>query len=65
MEQFQDDRFAVFARRECGHGERPDATERPLVTCATYGEARRIQREILRSSRICIIRYVGPAGGGD
>jgi hypothetical protein len=65
MDQFLDDRFAVFAHVDPNNRERPDHAERPLATCATYAEARRIQRELLRACRICVVRYVGPAGGGD
>jgi hypothetical protein len=65
VDLFQDDRFAVFAHVEPKTPERPDQSERPLATCATYAEARRIQREFLRACRICVVRYVGPAGGGD
>jgi hypothetical protein len=65
MDLVHDDRFVVFMRNDPGCGDRPDCAERPLITCATYAEARRVQREVLSSSRLCVIRFIGPAGGGD
>ncbi len=66
MEPVHDDRFVVFVRLDPSHANRPDRSERPFATCSTYEEARRIQRELHHASRsICVIRYVGPAGGGD
>jgi hypothetical protein len=64
MESRYDDCFVVFLR----HPSRPncpDRAERPLVTCSSYAEARRIQKEFHYTARDCVIRYVGPAGGGD
>jgi hypothetical protein len=65
MDLVHDDRFIVFVRHASPNEERPDAAERPLITCATYAEARRVRREIHNSARECVIRYIGPAGGGD
>lgn len=64
MESSQDDRFVVFVRHH-GQSYSPDRAERPLATCSTYAEARRIRREFHYTARECVIRYVGPAGGGD
>ena len=61
----QDDRYVVYVRADRSHTQRPDVAERPLISCASYEEARRIQRYVLRSSRACVIRFVGTAGGGD
>ena len=65
METVDEDRFIVYLRRDDSHPDRPDCSEWPLITCATYEEARRVQREFQRTSRDCVIRYIGPVGGGD
>src|SRR6516162_8513975 len=65
MESIHDDRYVVFLRCDRAHSKRPDCSERPLTTCSSYEEARRIQRELHLTSRDCVIRYIGPAGGGD
>jgi hypothetical protein len=65
MELVADDRFVVFVRHDPSQIDRPDHSERPLVACNTYQEARRIQREMQHTYRDCVIRYVGSTGGGD
>jgi hypothetical protein len=65
METIHDDRFMVFLRHDLSHAGRPDYAERPVVTCSTYEEACQIRRRLLERKRDCIIRFVGPAGGGD
>jgi hypothetical protein len=65
MDIVHDDGFVVFIRADRSHSERPDDAERALASCPTYEEARSVQRRVLRMSRDCVIRYVGPAGGGD
>jgi hypothetical protein len=65
MESVLDDRFIVFIRQDRGNSNRPDHSERALVTCASYEEARRVQRYLRHAERASVIRYVGPAGGGD
>jgi len=65
MESSHDDRFIVFVRQYGCPSYRPDLAERPLAICSSYAEARRIRREFHYTARECIIRYVGPAGGGD
>jgi hypothetical protein len=65
MESAHEDRYVVFLRHDRAHSSRPDCSERLLTTCSTYEEARRIQRQMQESSRPCVIRFVGPAGGGD
>lgn len=60
-----DDRFMVFVRAEAAHRNSPDLNEEPFILCATYEEARRIQRSMRQALRDCVIRYVGEAGGGD
>lgn len=65
MESSHDDRFIVFVREPCSAGCGPHVAERPLVVCSSYAEARRIRRELQYAARECVIRFVGPAGGGD
>ena len=65
MEDVLTDRFIVFVRDDRRSPDRPQLVERELVTCPTYEEARWIRQEYGRTGRKCIIRYVGPAGGGD
>jgi hypothetical protein len=60
------DCFVVFVR----DGSRssawwPDAAERPVAACPTYEEAARVREQLRRSGRSCVIRFVGPTGGGD
>jgi hypothetical protein len=65
MHTVHEDCFVVFVRRVTGSADHPDVVEQRLVSFATYAEARRVQREFRRCARDCVIRYVGPAGGGD
>jgi len=59
----QDDCFVVFVREQQNPWH--ISPERELVKCATYAQARWVSREFCRPDQQCIIRYVGPAGGGD
>ncbi|HLJ93326.1 MAG TPA: hypothetical protein VKU02_09065 [Gemmataceae bacterium] len=65
MESVLDDRFVVFLRHDRSHSARPDHSERPIMSCRSYEEARRIQRQLQHTYRDCVIRFVGSAGGGD
>ena len=65
MDSVNDDRYLVFVRADPSLGERPDSSEYPVATCATYGEARYLRKICHEAGRSCAIRYVGPAGGGD
>jgi hypothetical protein len=65
MDTVHDDRFLVFVRADRSHSTPPEDFERYLISCPTYEDARRIQREYRSRSRECVIRYLGPAGGGD
>jgi hypothetical protein len=47
------------------HPDRPDGVERALICCSSYEEARRIRQQCLGSDSECVIRFVGPSGGGD
>jgi hypothetical protein len=43
----------------------PDACERTVAVCATYGEARRVKHYLQQGPDQCIIRYLGETGGSD
>ena len=59
------DGFLVYLRLDRRHDDSPEAFEHPLRHCASYEEARRIQRAYRRADRECVIRYQGEVGGGD
>jgi hypothetical protein len=65
MNTFLDDRYLVFVRAARDHATPPEELEKYLTSCPTYEEARRIQREFRSCDRDIVIRYLGPAGGGD
>jgi len=65
MDTGKEDGYVVFVRAEGGPGQAPESAELPLQTCASYEEARNLQRVIHGSHHECVIRYLGPAGGGD
>jgi hypothetical protein len=65
MEAILDDRFLVFVREQPVAGKVRLPVERQLATCYTYEEARAVCRESGSPPRQCVIRFVGPAGGGD
>jgi len=65
MNSVHDDRFLIFVRADRSSPTPPEDFERYLISCPTYQEARRIQREFRNQARECVIRYLGPAGGGD
>jgi hypothetical protein len=65
MNSVHDDRFLVFVRADRRHATPPEDFERYLISCPTYQDARRLQREMRNLDQECVIRYLGPAGGGD
>jgi hypothetical protein len=65
MHSDHEDGFLVFLRADRAHPHPPDAAEQPVTCCASYEDARRIQREYRRISQECVIRYLGESGGGD
>jgi hypothetical protein len=65
MTSVPEDRYLVYVRADRSHSFPPEECERYLTSCSTYEDARRIQREFRSNSRECVIRYLGPAGGGD
>jgi hypothetical protein len=66
MESVLEDRFVVYLRSDSRHDDHPDWAEEPLAVCSTYEDARRAQREVHHLSHCkTVIRFIGPAGGGD
>jgi hypothetical protein len=65
MDAVYEDRFLVFALRDDAPRERPQAVEREVASCATYEDACRVRRRYRNADIPCVIRFVGPAGGGD
>jgi len=65
MDRPDEDRFEVYVRADRRHSPRPDHAERLFASCATYAEARRVQQRLHGAAHDSIIRYIGPAGGGD
>jgi hypothetical protein len=64
MEHHVADQFLVFLRTH-SEGDTHEVVEVPLGEYDTYADARRAQLEQQRAARDCVIRYVGPSGGGD
>lgn len=60
-----EDRFLVFLRSAYSNSDRPDVVERDLIACSSLAEARRIRSQFQSPMHECVIRYVGPTGGGD
>ena len=65
MNPLLEERFAVFLRESDRRTARPETIEQEVVCCASYAEARQLQRQYQGAARQCVIRYLGPAGGGD
>jgi hypothetical protein len=65
MESLGEDRFIVFIRVDDSHAGRPDDTEREYTDCASYAEARQVQRGLQQQGAGSVIRFMGAAGGGD
>jgi hypothetical protein len=58
-----EDLFVVYIREDKKHNGIP--TERKLVSCRSQEEAEMVRRENETPRNRCIVRYLGPAGGGD
>jgi hypothetical protein len=65
MASEHDELYVIYLRSSPDHELSPDVLERPLITCYSYGEARRIRRLLQDSPHDCVIRYLGHTGGGD
>jgi anti-anti-sigma factor len=59
------DCFVVYVRDAAGSAWRPEGLERPVASCPCYEEAVAVREQFRQAGRRCIIRFVGPAGGGD
>jgi hypothetical protein len=59
------DQYLVYVRSRLHRAGPPELAEEPLTICSTYAEAREVQLANQGPDRECIIRFVGPAGGGD
>jgi len=59
------DQYLVYVRQHLRHSDPPEIAEEPLMTCATYEEARQVQLAHQRPDRPCLIRFIGVTGGGD
>ena len=65
MDPVHEDRYVVYLRVDRGEGERRVCDEEPFASCATYAEARQMRLHLHHAGQECVIRFVGPAGGGD
>jgi hypothetical protein len=65
MDSVPEDGFVVFVRTDGSHGAWPEGAERPLAMFPTYADALRLRRSLKRPASECVIRFVGPTGGGD
>ena len=65
MDHLHEDCFAVFMRDAVPCIHRPDSAERPLARCECLAEARRLRHYLRAQDLDCVIRFVGPSGGGD
>jgi len=65
MQATLDDSFVVFVRekRPTKHGT--ELIERELASCRTHEEAEWVRKENSSRNRKCVIRFLGPTGGGD
>jgi hypothetical protein len=59
---FLDECFLVFVRADTARGDEPETNEEPVAICDSYEQARRVKQD---TSKKCVIRYAGCAGGGD
>jgi hypothetical protein len=64
MDTSSADEYLVYLRQHLRHGDPPETAEEPLMTCATYEEARQVQLAHQRPGRECVIRFIGETGGG-
>ena len=65
MDFDQEDRYVVYVRTDRNHLEEPEVIEQTLISCASYADARRVQRRFHGSANECVIRFLGNTGGGD
>ena len=59
-----EDLYVVYLRCDSATLQ-PEGAEQPLMVCASYSEARRVQRMLQHADQECVIRFCGNTGGGD
>jgi hypothetical protein len=59
-----EDLYVIYLRCDSWTSQ-PESHERPLMVCASYSEARRVQRMLQGADQECVIRFQGNTGGGD
>lgn len=64
MSTVHEDRYVLFLRHDDAEAAGP-ISEQPVASCSSYEEARRLRRQLQTTSGEYVIRFVGPAGGGD
>jgi hypothetical protein len=65
MEQAFEERFVVYVRSRRDLQDPPEDGEWPAIACSSYEEANKIRQAHRLHARDCVIRFIGPAGGGD
>jgi hypothetical protein len=65
MKPPDEDRFVLFLRADRTSSEPVELRERPVDVFPTYEEARQVRQRYQQAGQECVIRYIGPAGGGD
>jgi hypothetical protein len=66
MQATLDDSYVVMVREWDPNTKNAVAVrERELATFPTYEQALWVKKECTGPRRTCVIRYLGPAGGGD
>jgi hypothetical protein len=65
MDSVLSDCFVVYAHWDGVSQENPARIERELAWCGTYEEADQSRHQFEREGVHCVIRFVGPSGGGD
>lgn len=63
--ELREDCFVVFVRSEPLSEEHPEELEKEEIVCSSHEEAERLRMDLHRHGRECVVRYIGPAGGGD
>jgi hypothetical protein len=65
MDTAHEDCFVVYVRPDPSHFQRPEAVEPTAIHCPTYEDARKVRQVYQGPNCTCVIRFIGPVGGGD
>jgi hypothetical protein len=65
MEATFEDCYVVYLRKDQRHDDWPEMAERPLASCASYDDARKLCQKLHEFSWKSVIRFQGMTGGGD